>query len=78
MRYDLDLTVHQLRDIRGLPIVPFSDRNVRRWNVIHSVFVNITNHDFVKNFALRNPITMEQLAGLDRHRGFRLRDLIEM
>ena len=68
----------ELRDIRGLPIVPFADRNVKRWNELHSVFVNITNHDFVKNFAPRNPITMEQLAGLDRHRGFRLGDLVKM
>ena len=74
----LDLTVDQLRDIRGLPIILFSDHNVKRWHEIHSVFVNITNHDFAKKFALRNPVAFEELAGLDRQRGFRLRDLIEM
>ena len=32
---------------------------------------------FMENYRLRNPITLKELAGTDRQRGFRLRDLIE-
>lgn len=71
--YFLGLSLNQLREIRGIQIVPLNDPKI--FDKSQALFVNNTN-DFIKNNSLRHPVNMEDLSGTDRVRGFRLQDLL--
>ncbi|CAB4013123.1 Tyrosinase [Paramuricea clavata] len=76
------LTLDQLRSIRGLQFPAFV--TIIKYKSISKVISERDTpflsgiSDLVKEIILRNPITLEELSGVDRIRGFRLHDLLEM
>ena len=78
----LGLTLEQLRSIRGLQFPAFV--TILKYKSISKVISERDTpflrgiSDLVQKIILRNPITSEELSGVDRIRGFRLHDLLEM
>jgi hypothetical protein len=67
----------QQRDIRGLTFPAFESDPVRILLTNHSTYVDVSA-EFNRKYKLRNPITLDELDGTDRERGFRIHDLVEM
>lgn len=67
----------QLREIRGIQIIQLTDPGTKYFDEAHRIFID-TLADLMKNNKLRHPITLTDLSGTDRARGFRLHDLLAM
>jgi hypothetical protein len=71
--------LEQLTSIRGLQLISFvRDKSIKQIiSERDTPFLRMYSN-FIQKIMLRNPITLKELAGVDRIYGFRLNDLLKM
>lgn len=71
--------MEQLTSIRGLQLISFvRDKSIKQIiSERDTPFLRMYSN-FIQKIMLRNPITLKELAGVDRIYGFRLNDLLKM
>lgn len=71
--------MEQLTSIRGLQLISFvRDKSIKQIISERDTPFFRMYSNFIQKIMLRNPITLKELAGVDRIYGFRLNDLLKM